>query len=126
MSLPASIRYTDVEIATVRAENDERSGNYASIILPFPLRTFPKQEEPAPVLNTGIAYAEVIYLDGTPTYLIEHTRVSIGAFFVGAGVRLKVSAPESALPSDYKTKPCILHFVVTVTISVPPVIATIS
>ena len=126
MSLPDSIRYTDVEIATVWAENDERSGNYASIILPFPLRTFPKLEEPAPVLSTGITRAEVIYLDGTSTYLIEHTKVSIGAFFVGAGLRLKVSVPKSALPSDYETKPCILHFVVTAAISVPPVIATIS
>ena len=126
VSLPASIRYTGVDVATVWANNDERSGNYASIILPFPFRTFPEHEEPAPVLTTGIGYAEVIYLDGTPTYLIEDTRVSIGAFFVGAGVRLNVSVPESALPSEYKTKPYILHFVVTATISVPPVIATIS
>lgn len=126
VSLPASIRYTGVDVATVWAENDERSGNYASIILPFPLRTLPEHEEPASVLATGIGYAEVIYLDGTPTYHIEHTRVSIGAFFVGAGVRLEVSVPESALPSDYKTKPYILHFVVTAKISVPPVIATIS
>ena len=126
VSLPASVRYADVEITTVWAANDERSGNYASIILPFPLGTLPEHAEPAPVSDTTVSYAEVIYLDGTPTYQIEHNRVSIGAFFVGAGVRLQVTVPKSALPSDYETKPRILHFVVKATIAVPPVIATIS
>ena len=126
MSLPASVRYVDVDIATVWAANDERSGNYATIILPFPLKTFPEREEAALVSNTAVGYAEVIYLDGTPTYQIDHQSVSIYAVFVGAGVRLQVSAPLSALPSDFETKPRILHFVVKVTIGVPPVKATIS
>lgn len=126
VSLPASVRYADVDIATVWAANDERSGNYASIILPFPLKTFSELGEPASVSNTAVGYAEVIYLDGTPTYQIDHARVSFGAFFIGAGVRLRVSVPTSALPSDFETKPRILHFVVKATISVPPVKATIS
>ena len=126
MSLPASVRYTDVDIATVWAANDERSGNYASVILPFPLKTFPEHGEPAAVSNTAVGYAEVIYLDGTPTYQIDHNSVSISALFVGAGVRLQASVPQSALPSDFETKPRILHFFVKVTIGVPPVKATIS
>lgn len=126
VSLPASVRYNDVEIATVWAANDERSGNYANIILPFPLKTFSELGEPASVTNTAVGYAEVIYLDGTPTYQIDHNSVSFGAFFVGAGVRLQVTVPESALPSDFATKPRILHFVVKATIGVPPVKATIS
>ena len=126
VSLPTSIRYADVDIATVWAANDERSGNYASIILPFPLKTFPEHGESASVSNAVVGYAEVIYLDGTPTYYIDHASVSIGAAFVGAGVRLLVSVLKSALPSDFETKPRILHFVVKATIAVPPVEATIS
>lgn len=126
VSLPASVRYADVDIATVWAANDERDGNYASIILPFPLKTFPEHAELAHVSDMAVGYAEVIYLDGTPTYHIDHSSVSIGAFFVGAGVQLQVSVPKSALPSDFETKPRILHFVVKATIDVPPVIATIS
>ena len=126
VSLPASVRYVDVDIATVWAANDEREGNYASIILPFPLKTIPEHEEPARVSNTAVGYAEVIYLDGTPTYQIDHMSVSISAVFVGAGVHLQVSVPKSALPSNFETKPRILHFVVKATIDVPPVIATIS
>lgn len=126
VSLPASVRYADVELATVWAALDDRSGNYASIILPFPLKTFPEHGEPASVSDTAVGYAEVIYLDGTPTYQIDHESVSIGATFVGAGVRLQVSVPTSALPSDFETKPRILHFIVKATIGVPPVKATIS
>lgn len=126
VSLPASVRYADVDIATVWAANDERSGNYASIILPFPLKTFSEHEEPASVSDTAVGYAEVIYLDGTHTYQIAHESVSINAFFVGAGVRLQASVPTSALPSDFETKPRILHFLVKATIGVPPVKATIS
>lgn len=126
VSLPASVRYVDVDIATVWAANDEREGNYASIILPFPLKTITEHGEPAPISNTSVGYAEIIYLDGTPTYQIDHNSVSIGAFFVGAGVRLQVTVPKSALPSDFETKPRILHFVVKATIGVPPVKATIS
>ena len=126
VSLPASVRYADIDIASVWAANDERSGNYASIYLPFPLKTITEHGEPAAVSNTVVGYAEVIYLDGTPTYQIARQSVSIGAFFAGAGVRLQVTVPISALPSDYKTKPRILHFVVRATISVPPVKATIS
>ena len=126
VSLPASVRYADVDIATVWAANDEREGNYASIILPFPLKTFTEHGEPALVSNTAVGYAEVIYLDGTPTYQIDHNSVSIGAFFIGAGVRLQVTVPKSELPSDFETKPRILHFVVKATIGVPPVKATIS
>lgn len=126
VSLPASVRYADVEIATVWAADDERSGNYASIILPFPLKTFPEHGEPATVSNTAVGYAEVIYLDGTPTYKIDHASVSIGASFVGAGVCLQASVPKSALPIDFESKPRILHFLVKATIGVPPVKATIS
>lgn len=122
VSLPDSVRYNDVEIATVWAANDERSGNYASIILPFPLKTFPEHEVSASVSNTAVGYAEVIFLDGTPTYQIAHNDVIIGAFFVGAGVCLQASVLNSALPSGFETKPHILHFVVKATISVsqPP------
>lgn len=117
MSLPASVHYSDVEIATVWAANDERSGNYASIILPFPRKTIPEHAEHATVSDADIAYAEVIYLDGTHTYQIEHNDVSLSADFVGAGVCLQANVSKSALPSDYETKPHILHFVVRATIS---------
>ena len=117
VSLPASVRYTDVDIATVWAENDERAGNFASVILPFPLKTFPEHPEGATVSDAEIGYAEVLYLDGSPTYLIDHESVELSAAFVGAGVRLTAIVPKSSLPSDIDTKPRILHFLVRVTIS---------
>lgn len=117
VSLPASVRYTDVDIATVWAENDERGGNFASIILPFPLKTFPEHSEHATVSDIEVAYAEVIFLDGSPLHLITHQDVTLRGEFVGAGVRLFASVPVSSLPSGYDTKSYILHFVVRVTIS---------
>ena len=117
VSLPASVRYTDVEIATVWAANDERSGNFASVILPFPLKTFPEHPESATVSDAEIGYAEVLYLDGSPTYQLAHSDVVLSAGFVGAGVQLFASVPESSLPSDIETKSRILHFVVKATIS---------
>ena len=116
-SLPASVRYTFVEMATVWAANDERLGNYASIILPFPFKTFPEHPTPATVSDAAVGYAEVIYLDGSPTDYIEHSDVSISAEFVGAGVRLTATVPTSNLPSNVDTKNRILHFVVMATIS---------
>lgn len=117
VSLPASVRYVDVDFATVWKEFDERSGNYASVILPFPVKTFPDHPETATVSDVSIGYAEVIYLDGSPTYQIDHENVHLSAGFVGAGVQLVASAPKSSLPSDIDTKARILHFVVKVTIS---------
>ena len=117
VSLPASVRYTHLDIATVWAENDERAGNYASVILPFPFKTFPEHPESATVSDVSIGYAEVLYLDGSPTYYITHNDVTLSAEFVGAGVRLTATVPKSSLPSDFETKSRILHFVVMVTIS---------
>ena len=117
MSLPASVRYTGVDIATVWAANDERSSNFASVILPFPLKTFPEHPKGATVSDASIGYAEVLYLDGSPMYLIDHSDVELSAEFIGAGVRLYASVPQLSLPSDIKTKPHILHFVVHATIS---------
>lgn len=117
VSLPASVRYIDVDIATVWAALDERSGNYATVILPFPLKTFPEHPEPATVSDTGVAYAEVIFLDGSPVEYLTHSDVTLSAAFVGAGVRLTASVPVSSLPSGYIAKSYILHFVVKATIS---------
>lgn len=117
VSLPASVRYTDVDIATVWAENDERAGNYATVILPFPLKTFPEHPEVATVSDVQIGYAEVLYLDGSPTYYITHSDVKLSAEFVGAGVRLTASVPKSSLPNYIDTKSRILHFVIRATIS---------
>ena len=117
VSLPDSVHYTDVDIATVWAANDERSGNYASVILPFPIKTFPEHPEVATVSDAEIGYAEVIYLDGSPTYLIDHSDVMLSAYFDGAGVRLYAYVSKSSLPVDIETKPRILHFVVRATIS---------
>lgn len=117
VSFPTSVRYTDVDIATVWAANDERSGNYASVILPFPLKTFSEHPEPATVSDVAVGYAEVLFLDGSPMYQITHSDVQLSADFVGAGVRLTASVPKSNLPSDIETKYRILHFVVKATIS---------
>lgn len=118
VSLPASVSYTHVEIATVWAADDERSDNYASVILPFPFKTFPEHPHTyATVSDVAVGYAEVLYLDGSPTYKIAHSDVSLSAEFVGAGVRLTASVPKSKLPSDIETKNRILHFVVMATIS---------
>ena len=117
VSLPASVRYTNVDIATVWAANDERSGNYASVILPFPFKTFPEPHKGATVSDVEIGYAEVLYLDGSPMYLIDHSDVMLSAEFVGAGVRLTATVPKLNLPSDIETKSRILHFVVMATIS---------
>ena len=117
VSPPASIRYTDVDLATVWAANDERSGNTASVFLPFPRKTFSENVEPATVSDVEIGYAEVIYLDGSPVYQIDHMEVTLSALFVGAGVKLIAYVPTKSLPSDYETKSRILHFFVKVTIS---------
>lgn len=117
VSLPASVRYTYVDIATVWAANDERSSNFATVILPFPLKTFPEHPEPATVSDVEVGYAEVIFLDGSPVQYLAHGDVTLAADFVGAGVRLTASVPVSSLPSGYDTKSYILHFVVTATIS---------
>ena len=115
--LPDSVRYIHVEMATVWAESDERDGNFASVILPFPLKTFPEHPEPASVSDAAIGYAEVLFLDGTPTFKIEHSDVTLSADFVGAGVQLTATVPKSCLPVDIDTKSRILHFVVNATIS---------
>lgn len=117
VSLPASVRYTDVDFATVWAEGDERAANFASVVLPFPFKTFPEHPEPATVSDPAIGYAELLYLDGSPVYLIEHSDVKISAVFDGAGARLVATVPDSSLPSDFHTKAHILHFVVKATIS---------
>ena len=116
-SFPASVRYTDVDIATVWAANDERASNFASVILPFPLKTFPEHPKGAKVSDVSIGYAEVLYLDGSPTHIIAHSDVTLSAYFVGAGVRLYAYVDQSSLPSDIETKSRILHFVVKATIS---------
>ena len=117
VSIPASVRYTHVEIATVWEEDDERGGNYASVILPFPFKTFPEHPKPATVSDTAVGYAEIIFLDGSPVNLLSHNDVTFSAEFVGAGVRLRAEVPPSSLPSGTKTMPYILHFVVHATIS---------
>lgn len=117
VSLPASVRYHDVDFATVWAEGDERSANFASVVLPFPFKTFPEHPEPATVSDAQIGYAEMLYLDGSHVYLIAHSDVEISAIFDGAGARLIATVPESSLPSDFHTKAHILHFVVRATIS---------
>jgi chromosome segregation ATPase len=117
VSLPASVRYTDVDFATVWAANDERMGNYASVYLPFPFKTFPEHPEPATISDAQIGYAEVLYLDGSPVDRIEHSDVTLSAVFSGAGVHLSATVPKSSLPSDIDTKSHILHFVVKATIS---------
>lgn len=117
VSLPASVRYNDVDFATMWAEGDERAANFASVVLPFPFKTFPEHPEPATVSDAQIGYAEVLYLDGSPVYLITHSDVKISAVFDGAGARLIATVPESSLPSDIHTKAHILHFVVRATIS---------
>lgn len=99
VSLPASVRYIHVEIATVWAANDERFGNYASVILPFPFKTFPEHPEGATVSDVAIGYAEVLYLDGSPVYYIAHSDVKLSAEFVGAGVRLTATVPKSSFPA---------------------------
>jgi putative adhesin len=115
--LPASVRYIQVDFATVWAANDERAGNYACTILPFPLKTFSEHIEPATILEAEVGYAEVFYLDGSPMKLIDHSDVTITAEFVGAGVRLYATVPKSSLPVEFETKARILHFVVNATIS---------
>ena len=117
VSLPASVRYTDVDIATVWAAGDERSGNYATVILPFPLKTFPDHPETATVSDAEIGYAELLYLDGSPVHQFDFSDVTLGAGFVGAGVQLIASVPKSSLPIDIAAKSYILHFVVKATIS---------
>ena len=117
VSLPASVRYTDVDIATAWAKGNEREGNYASVFLPFPLKTFPEIPKDATVSDVTVRFAEVLYLDGTPWYHINHNDVVLTAAFVGAGVRLAASVPKSSLPSDIETKSYILHFIVHATIS---------
>ena len=114
---PASISYNHVEIATVWAANDERTGNYANVILPFPFKTFPEHPEPATVSDVEVGYAEVLYLDGSPTYQIDSSYVYLSAEFVGAGVKLTATVPKLNLPNDIDTKDRILHFAVNVTIS---------
>ena len=117
VSFPTSVRYTDVDIATVWSAGDERGGNYATIILPFPHKTLSEHPEGAIVSDTSVGYAELIFFDGTPTYIFDHMDVTIGAAFIGAGVCLTVSVPMSSLPSDIVAKSYILHFVVKATIS---------
>ena len=115
--LPDSVRYTFVEFSTVRPANDEREDCYASVILPFPFKTFPEHPEPATVSDAAIGYAELIYMDGSNVYRIEHSDVTLSAEFDGAGVRLTATVPRSSLPSDIETKTYILHFAVRATIS---------
>lgn len=117
VSLPASVRYTDVEITTVWAANDERGGNFASVILPFPLKTFPEHSERATVSDAKVGYAEMIDLKESSLHLIDHSDVQLSADFVGAGVRLTASVPNSSLPVEFESNSHILHFVVHVTIS---------
>lgn len=117
VALPTSVYYPDVDFATLWAEYDERAGNYASVILPFPLKTFPEHPEVATVSNAEIGYAEVLYLDGSPRTLIQHSDVQLSARFIGAGVQLIATVPLSSFPIDITTKAHILHFVVRATIS---------
>ena len=115
--LPTSVRYLNIEMATVWASNDERAGNFASVILPFPLKTFPEHPVAATVSDPSVGYAEVIFLDGTPVQYITHSDVVLSAEFVGAGVRLYATVPKSSLPDNIDEKSRILHFVVHATIS---------
>ena len=117
MSLPASVRYTDVDIATVWAAGDERTGNYASVILPFPRRTYTEPPEGVTVSDVKIIYAVLLYLDGSPAHHYDSSDVEFSAEFVGAGVRLYATIPQSSLPSDYVDRSYLLHFLVEVTIS---------
>jgi chromosome segregation ATPase len=117
VSFPASVYYSDVDIATAWAKGNEREGNYASVILPFPLKTFPEVPKDASVSDVTVRFAEVLYLDGSPWYHINHNDVVLTATFVGAGVRLAAAVPKSSLPSDIETKSYILHFIVHATIS---------
>lgn len=117
VSLPASVRYPDVVIDTAWAAGDERGGNYATVILPFPRNTFPEHPEAATVSDAEIGYAELLYLDGSHVFVIDRANVSLAAFFVGAGVQLIASVPTSNLPVDIESKSYILHFVVKATIS---------
>lgn len=117
VSPPASVRYLHVDIATVWAPGDERGGNFANVILPFPFKTFPENPVGATVSDAAVGYAEVIFLDGSSVQQLEHSDVTLSAVFVGAGVRLTATVPVSSLPIDYITKPYILHFVVIATIS---------
>ena len=118
--LHASVRYCHVEMATVWAADDERDGNFASVILPFPVKTLPEHPEhpeSATVTDAEIGYAEVLYLDGSPMTRINHSDVTLSAVFAGAGIKLIATVPKSTLPIDFETKPRILHFVVHATIS---------
>lgn len=117
VSLPASVRYEFVDFATVWAAGDERAGNYASVILPFPFKTFPEHRTPATVSDAQIGYAEVLYLDGSLGRIIDHAVVKLSADFDGAGAMLTATVPKSSLPDDIVTKSYILHFVVHATIS---------
>ena len=115
VSFPGSIRYTNIDFTTVWAADDERAGNYASVILPFPFKIFPLQPVDAIVTDVAVEYAEVLYLDDSPVYRIDHSVVKFSAEFVGAGVRLTATVPKSSLPSDIESKSHILHFVVHAT-----------
>ena len=115
--LPTSVYYNSVDFATVWAEDDERGGNSADVFLPFPLKKFQNTPELATLSDADIAYAEVLYLDGSPSYRITHSDVTLTAEFVGAGVRLTATVPKPSLPIDIETKPHIIHFVVRASIS---------
>lgn len=115
--LPTSVFYSDVDIATAWAKGNEREGNYASVILPFPLKKFYDVPKDATVSEVTVRFAEVLYLDGTPWYHINHTDVMLTASFNGAGVRLTAAVPKESLPSDIDEKSYILHFIVHARIS---------
>ena len=115
--LPDSVRYTFVEFFAVRPANDEREDCYASVILPFPFKTFPEHPKPATVSDVTIGYANLISLDGSIVYRINHSDVTLSAEFDGAGVRLTAAVPRSSLPGGIETMPYILHFAVRATIS---------
>lgn len=117
VNLPSSVHYAAVDFATVWAANDEREGDFATTYLPFPLKTFTDSPTEATLSDVEIGYAEVIYLDGSPISIIDHSEVRLYASFVGACVQLRAFVPKTSLPSDYETKSRILHFVVNVTIS---------
>lgn len=117
VSLPTSVRYTDVDFVTGWTGLDERGGNFASVILPFPFKTFPEHPTSATVSDADIGYAEVLFLDGSPVQGIAHGDVTLTAEFVGAGVRLTATVPQSILPTDIASKSYLLHFVVRATIS---------
>jgi chromosome segregation ATPase len=117
--LPASVRYIDVDIATVRAAGVSHLDSFfASVILPFPRnKTSPNHPETLTVSNAEIGYAEVIYLDGSPVYEFDPSDVTLSADFAGSGIQLFASVPTSSLPPAIETKSRILHFVVSATIS---------